>query len=104
MNDSGMKNNWESIKSSFSRTVDKVAVKAEELTEKTKLELHKKALRSRLSTEYEKLGRLSYARFSDNTSQDDNESSSTKEFAIIMKRISSLEAELARSTAETSKD
>ena len=93
------KYDWNEIKSSISRAAGKVAEQAEELTEKAKREVRKKAIESKLSTEYEKLGRLAYARF---TSPEESESDmqegfsdTAKQVSEVMKRISMLEAELS---------
>ena len=89
--------NLNDLKTAVNRAAGKAAVKVEEFGNKAAEGIHRKALSTRLSAEYEQLGRLVYLRLSDKVAGGNILTSGNDELAD---KIEKLEAALAKLNAE----
>lgn len=96
--------NLNNLKTAVNRAAGKAAVKVEEFGNKAAEGIHRKALSTRLSAEYEQLGRLVYLRLSDKVAGGNILTSGNDELADkiagVMKNIEKLESVLAKLNAE----
>lgn len=87
---------WDEFRDAVMRAAGKVAVKAEELGNRAADSIHRQAVKQRLSLEYEKLGRLTYKKLSEEEASPSEELTSS--IAAAMSNIEKLEEELKKAS------